>query len=102
MRHLALASLFALLPLAVAYADALVIVEVRGPDGQPVDGKVTLAPRGEGTSYSCETTNGACRIEGVPGGRYTARLEPREGEAPPPSSVVVPPDGRVVLRVAAR
>ena len=41
----------ALLTAAPALADALVVVEVRTPEGEPADGRVTLAPRsGEGQS----------------------------------------------------
>mgnify|MGYP001794133911 CR=1 FL=1 len=96
----ALAFAFVLAPAGLVHADALVVVQVRAPDGRPVDGRVVLqGPAGE---HACTTRQGECRIEGVPGGRYTARFEPREGEAPAPTRVVVPPEGRVVLNVAAR
>ncbi|MEO0325439.1 MAG: carboxypeptidase-like regulatory domain-containing protein [Myxococcota bacterium] len=100
--HAALAFALVLVPAALVHADALVVVQVRAPDGTPVDGRVVLeGPEGQ-APHSCTTEEGECRIQGVPGGRYTARFEPRQGEAPAPTQVVVPPAGRVVLRVAAR
>ncbi|HJL00175.1 MAG TPA: hypothetical protein RMH85_10510 [Polyangiaceae bacterium LLY-WYZ-15_(1-7)] len=93
----------ALLTAAPALADALVVVEVRTPEGEPADGRVTLAPRsGEGQTYSCTTQGGTCRMDAVAGGMYVVRFAPRSGEAPAPRNVVIPPDGRVTLRVATR
>lgn len=85
-----------------AFADALVVVEVRTPDGAPADGTVTLTPRGEGQSHSCTTRAGRCRIEGVAGGMYRVSFAPTEGEAPPDQPAVIPPEGRVSLHVSAR
>ena len=85
---------------ASAFADALVVVRVRG-EGAP-DGRVTLVPaRGNG-SYSCQTRGGTCRIEGVPGGQYTVRFEPTGAPAPAPARAMIPPAGTVTLHVAAR
>lgn len=100
--HAALAFAVAFGPAALAHADALVVVQVRAADGSPVDGRVVLEGAEGQALHECTTREGECRMEGVPGGRYTARFEPREGESPAPTRVVVPPAGRVVLRVAAR
>lgn len=83
-----------------ALAQATVEVEVRDADGAPVDGTVTLEPRGEGETRHCETREGRCTLEGVAGGRHTVRFAPRAGEAPPARSVMIPPSGRVTLIVA--
>ena len=88
---------------SLAAADALVVVEVRTPDNQPADGRVILRSRsGEGPEHSCTTTNGQCRIDAVPGGRYIVRFEPAGGPPPPPQSAMIPPEGRVTLRVSSR
>lgn len=86
---------------APALADALVVVEVRTGDGEPVDGQVTLRPRGGGESHSCTTRRGECQIAHVPGGRYTVHFEPTEGDAPADQPAMIPPSGRVTLHVAA-
>jgi hypothetical protein len=85
---------------SLAHADALVVVEVRSPEGEPKEGQVTLAPVGDGETHGCETREGRCRIEGVPGGRYRVTLDPKEGEPPPPKTVMIPPSGRVSLIVS--
>lgn len=87
---------------ATAFADALVVVEVRTPAGEPAEGTVVLAPVGEGATRRCTTSAGTCQLENVPGGRYTVTVEPREGEAPAPRKVVIPPSGRVSLIVSTR
>jgi hypothetical protein len=86
----------------VALAQSRVIVEVRTPSGEAPDGKVTLEPVGGGKSYSCTTTRGECTLEGVPGGRYLATLTPKEGEAPAPRRVMIPPSGEVTVHVPTR
>ena len=89
-----------------AFAEALVVVEVRTPDGSAAEGTVTLEPRGgqpgAGRSYSCTTSGGSCRLDHVVGGMYTVRFAPTEGEAPAPRPAVIPPEGHVTLHVAAR
>ena len=86
-----------------ALADALVVVQVQTESGSPVDGQVTLRPRGGGgESFSCTTEAGECQIPHVPGGRYTVQFDPTEGDAPPPKAAMIPPAGRVTLHVAAR
>lgn len=83
---------------SVALAEALVVVQLRGDN--PQDGEVTLtARRGEGT-YSCHTEGGTCRINGVPGGSYSVRFQPDEGEAPAPTTAMIPPSGTATLHVA--
>lgn len=86
---------------APALADALVVVQVRTGGGDPVDGEVTLRPRGGGASFSCTTSAGRCQIPHVPGGRYTVHFVPTEGEAPADQPAMIPPQGRVTLNVAA-
>jgi len=107
MRHLRRLAplLLALLGLATfaapALADALVVVEVRTGGGDPVDGEVTLRPRGGGDTFSCTTSGGECQIPHVPGGRYTVHFAPAEGNAPADQPAMIPPEGRVTLHVAA-
>ena len=83
-------------------AQAAVSVEVRGPDGSHVDGRVTLTPSAGGEGRSCTTQRGDCRLAGVPGGRYVVTFQPASGEAPAPRNVMIPPSGTVTLRVSAR
>lgn len=102
-RHLAWAVLTAGLTLGgtpSARAEAVVVVQVRTPDGEVANGKVTLERRGDERRYSCTTEEGNCRITGVPGGRYQVLLEPEEGESPPPRNVMIPPSGKVTLIVS--
>jgi hypothetical protein len=76
---------------------------VRAPDGTAVDGEVVLTSRDAGgPTYRCTTQAGECRIDGVRGGRYVATLTPRQGTAPDPKPVMIPPDGRVTLVVSTR
>jgi len=86
---------------APALADALVVVQVRTGAGDPVDGEVTLRPRGGGETFSCTTRAGECQIPHVPGGRYTVHFAPSEGDAPADQPAMIPPQGRVTLHVAA-
>ena len=85
-----------------AYAEALVVVEVRTPSGDPANGTVTLKAQSGDATYTCTTENGTCRIDDVPGGQYTATLVPDDGVAPEPRNVMIPPAGRVTLRVSTR
>lgn len=101
MRHVLLVLTLLALPL-VALAQSRVIVEVRAPSGEAADGTVTLEPVAGGKSHSCTTTRGSCTLEGVPGGRYLAKLTPREGEAPAPRRVMIPPSGEVTVHVPTR
>jgi len=86
---------------APALADALVVVQVQTEGGDPVEGEVTLSPRGGGDSFSCTTEDGECQIPHVPGGRYTVHFEPAQGDPPADRSAMIPPRGRVELHVAA-
>ncbi len=92
--------LFALLvPASVAFAEALVSVEVARADGSVANGKVVLVS-GE-QRYECTTEEGHCDIDHVPGGRYQVILEVPGAEPSPQRTVMIPPSGRVALRVAA-
>lgn len=90
-----------LLSAAVALADALVLVKVRGEGAS--DGRVTLTPVADdgGDPRSCVTEDGECRIDGVPGGSYRVEFEPDQGDAPPPRTAMIPPSGTVTLFVSA-
>ena len=101
LRTLLLALGLALGLTSSAFADALVVVEVRGPDGAPRDGRVTLRSTSGGAARTCETREGTCRISDVPGGRYVVELAPSRGEAPAPRTAMIPPEGTVTLHVAA-
>lgn len=96
-----LAALFVLSIAAVALADALVLVKVRGEGA--ADGQVTLTPLAEdgGDPRSCVTEDGECRIDGVPGGSYRVEFRPEQGDAPPPRTAMIPPSGTVTLFVSA-
>jgi len=96
-----LVAVVVLLP-GLALAEATVSVEVRSAKGQRAEGTVTLEARGASRRFTCTTRAGRCRIQGVPGGRYVVRLAPKEGKAPPPRTVVIPPQGEVSLIVSAR
>ncbi len=81
-------------------AQALVVVEVRGAS---TDGRVELRARGgdeNSPTYSCQTQNGECEIDAVPGGRYVVTFTPAGGEALPPHNAMIPPEGRVELRLS--
>jgi len=83
-----------------AFAEATVLVELKGPGGAATEGTVQLA-KGE-TKHRCSTDQGGrCEIRGVPGGIYTVSVE-QPGKAPPKDkSVVIPPSGEVKLIVNA-
>ena len=85
---------------APARADALVVVRVQTRSGPVVDGRVTLTPRGEGHTFTCETTDGACRIDSVPGGQYVVTFAPHDGPPGPAQQAMIPPSGTVSLFVS--
>ncbi|MCA9600968.1 MAG: hypothetical protein R3A78_02795 [Polyangiales bacterium] len=100
-RSVALAVFVALLSLtSLAFANALVVVKVRATGDAAVDGKVTLTARKGDATFSCETKDGGCKIDNVPGGAYTVTFEPKSGKAPKPRPVMIPPEGTVSLFVA--
>src|SRR5690606_5832966 len=104
-RHLVrtlLAGLLALAGAGVAYAQARVVVEVREPGGGIANGQITLRAASGSATHTCTTQGGYCEIASVAGGQYYVTLRPRSGEAPPPRTVVIPPAGRVTLRVSTR
>lgn len=91
----------ALLFSATAFADALVVVEVRQASGEAVNGRVVLRSADGAREFSCETSGGDCEIPGVPGGRYSVEFVPAGGEAGASRPAMIPPEGRVTLHVAA-
>jgi hypothetical protein len=98
---LGISLVLALAFVAPALAEALVVVEVRTSEDRVVDGEVVLAARGDGPSYRCTTDEGACRIDDVRGGMYTATFTPAGGDAASPRMVMIPPQGRVELHLSA-
>ncbi|NIS35275.1 MAG: hypothetical protein GWN73_33205 [Actinobacteria bacterium] len=74
------------------------MVQLRGDD--PPDGTVTLTARQGEATYSCHTRNGTCRMDEVPGGSYSVRFQPDEGDPGPVSQAMIPPSGTVTLHVA--
>ncbi|TFH31031.1 MAG: carboxypeptidase regulatory-like domain-containing protein [Myxococcales bacterium] len=85
---------------AQAKADAVVQVKVRSANNQPVDGRVELS--GDGGTFTCTTSQGTCTIRSVPGGRYLAVFKPKTGSATAPKKVMIPPDGKADLHIAAK
>jgi hypothetical protein len=81
-------------------ADALVNVKVRGADNEPVDGRVELS--GDGGTFTCTTSQGGCTMRSVPGGRYVVVFKPKSGAATAPKKVMIPPDGKADLHIAAK
>lgn len=100
-RILVIAIALTLTIVAVAMGQARVVVEVRNPGGSVADGQITLKATASDATYTCQTHSGECEIVDVPGGQYLATLTPSGNEtAPPPRTVVIPPAGRVTLRVS--
>jgi hypothetical protein len=81
-------------------ADAVVHVKVRSADNKPVDGRVELS--GGGGTFTCTTSQGSCTMRSVPGGRYIAVFRPKSGSATAPKKVMIPPDGKADLLIAAK
>jgi len=84
---------------SVALADALVVVRVQGENAP--DGRVVLTARAGGGTFSCQTDEGTCRINGVPGGSYRVEFQPENGESASPRTAMIPPSGTVTLFVSA-
>ena len=83
-----------------AAADAVVIVELKRPDGSNAEGTVQLT-KGE-TKHRCTTDKaGRCEIRGVAGGVYTVSVEQQGRPAPKEKTAVIPPSGEVKLIVNA-
>ena len=99
IRSLLLALVVSITMVGVAWAQASVEVQVRDSAGQPANGQVTLTPAAGGDSHQCQTRGGSCEITGVAGGRYAASFRPSGGQAWPAQTVMIPPSGRVALRV---
>ncbi|MGB5349050.1 MAG: hypothetical protein WBN10_05580 [Polyangiales bacterium] len=89
-----------LLVTAQVKADAVVHVKVRSADNKPVDGRVELS--GPGGTFTCTTSQGSCTMRSVPGGRYLAVFKPASGSATAPKKVMIPPDGKADLHIAAK
>lgn len=83
-----------------AYADAVVTVQLKDPQGQPAEGKVMLSGSDGKPVASCSTQSGRCEMHAVPGGSFTVSVEPVKGNAPKPRKVMIPPSGNVSLMVA--
>ncbi len=91
---------FSLLVTTHVKADAVVHVKVRSADNKPVDGRVELS--GEGGTFTCTTSQGSCTMRAVPGGRYVAVFKPNSGTSTSPKNVMIPPDGKADLHIAAK
>lgn len=96
---LAVLPLFLLLHGSPAAADAVVVVELKHPDGKSTDGEVQLA-RGD-TKHRCTTEQGRCEIRAVAGGIYTVTVVQPGRPASKGKTVVIPPSGHVKLIVNA-
>ncbi len=83
----------------VAYADATVMVELKGEGGAPADGRVELV-KGE-ARHSCTTVQGRCEIRGVAGGMYSVQVSGTKQAAPKAKQAMIPPSGEVKLVVNA-
>ena len=95
--------LSALLVATPAWANATVQVEVHASSGATVDGQVSLTNVTDTSKrFACATRKGRCTIPGVPGGRYSVVFRPNKGNAGAPRNVMIPPNGNVKLRVAAK
>jgi hypothetical protein len=95
-----LVCVLSLLFTAQVSADAVVHVKVRSADNKPVDGRVELS--GPGGTFTCTTSQGSCTMRSVPGGRYLAVFKPASGSATAPKKVMIPPDGKADLHIAAK
>ena len=91
---------FGLMVTTQVKADALVNVKVRSADNKPVDGRVELS--GDGGTFTCTTSQGSCTMRSVPGGRYLAVFRPKSGSSTAPKKVMIPPDGKADLHIAAK
>jgi hypothetical protein len=84
---------------AIAYAEATVIVELKGEQGTPVNGTVELV-KGD-THHRCITVQGRCEMRGVAGGMYEVKVSDSKKPAPKAKQVMIPPSGEVKLVVNA-
>jgi hypothetical protein len=85
---------------APAFADATVIVELKGKDGALTDGVVELRGK-DGASHQCTTKGGRCEMKAVPGGMYTVEVKLEGKPSPKPKQVMIPPSGEAKLVVSA-
>ena len=84
---------------SLAYAEATVVVELKGQGGAQVDGTVELV-KGE-TRHRCTTVKGHCELRGVGGGMYEVRVSDTKKPPPKGKQVMIPPSGEVKLVVNA-
>ena len=84
---------------ATAYAEAIVIVELKGEQGALVDGTVELV-KGD-RHHRCTTVQGRCEMRGVVGGMYEVKVSDTKKPAPKAKQVMIPPSGEVKLVVNA-
>ncbi len=96
----ALPFLFSLALASPASADAVVIVDLKRPDGSSAEGTVQLT-KGD-VKHRCTTDkSGRCEIRGVAGGMYTVTVEQPGRPSPKEKTAVIPPNGEVKLIVNA-
>lgn len=93
-------AVFAALMPQVARADATVLVELKGPGGENVEGTVQLS-KGDAKHHCTTDKAGRCSISGVAGGMYTVSVEQNGKSAPKDRKVAIPPTGEVKLIVNA-
>lgn len=82
------------------YADAVVIVDLKRPDGSSAEGTVQLT-KGEAKHRCTTDKSGRCEIRGVSGGVYTVTVEQPGRPSPKEKTAVIPPSGEVKLIVNA-
>ncbi|HEX2675435.1 MAG TPA: hypothetical protein VHM19_02315 [Polyangiales bacterium] len=87
-------------PASLAFAEALVSVQLKDPQGKPADGKVELSDAAGKVVATCDAHGGQCEMKDVPGGLLTVTVKPEKGAAPKPKKVMIPPSGKVSLVVA--
>lgn len=80
---------------ALALADALVVVEVRGATTSGVVELRSTSP--DGPTLRCTTVENRCRIDGVRGGRYEVSFRGDDGSSHRAQPAMIPPRGTVTL-----
>lgn len=85
---------------SVARAEPVVVVHVRR-DGARADATVILRDSRGHPIGACTTEQSTCEIRGVAPGRHTVVARDELGNETPARTVVIPPEGKVSLFVAA-